>query len=124
DSDRRIYAAHEPADGVPLTLCASGEAVGAGREIGTGARHRLVKAALLVADILQIKIGAGIDDDRDAGGARRLARGADARDHVLDRAERRRAAAHPVLEVHAHRAGADDIADRARDRLRRVAIAG
>src|SRR5438046_1224890 len=124
DIDRRIYGAHEPTGGVRIAQCDRVEAVGAGREIDTGARHRLVKAALLVADILQIKIGAGIDDDRDAGGARRLARGADAGDHVLDRAEWRRAAAHTVLEVHAHRAGTDNVADRARDRLRRVAIAG
>ena len=103
------------------------DAIGAGGEIGPAARDRLVEPAVFVADILDVEIDARIDDDRNAGAEGSLTRRADPGSGVLQTADRQAARLHlsgaqAVLEVHPDRTGTDNVADRAADRLGRVAI--
>src|SRR5439155_6164419 len=124
DVDRRVERLHEAPHRVRIAQADRIEAIGAGGEIGPAARHCRVEAALPVADILDVEVGAGVDHDRHAGGASGLARGADAGGGVRHAADRRAPRLQTVFEVHADRAGRNDVADRAADRLGRRAIAG
>ncbi len=102
---RMVERLHQPGDDVHVDEPERIDAVRACGEVGLGPAYCLVEAARGIADILDVEVHPRIDDRRNAGGLRRLARRANPRDRVPDRANRHIGLRRAVLKVEADRAG-------------------
>jgi hypothetical protein len=109
---RRCGRLHQPRDRRGVAQSDRIEAIRTGDQTCPPARHALVEAPRFVADVAQVEIGAGVDDDRQRQRPRRPPSRPNTVGGIGDIADRRLPTRRPIFEIDLDRTGPNDLGRR------------